>query len=196
MNKLESALKDIQDFLKGEKVPYMIIGGIGNLVWGEPRLTVDIDITIHISPVKEQDFIKEVGRRFRILVDNPHDFVKKTRVMPIEITEGVKGDVIFAGLDYEKIAIERAVEVEILKNNRVKVCTAEDLIIHKALSEREKDWQDIEGIILRRGELLDRKYILDWLSQFASALDKPGIQKRFEELWMGTVERKISKKRN
>lgn len=31
MNKLESALKDIQDFLKAEKVPYMIIDGIGNL---------------------------------------------------------------------------------------------------------------------------------------------------------------------
>ncbi len=34
MNKLEGALKDIQDFLKEQNVPYMIIGGIGNLVWG------------------------------------------------------------------------------------------------------------------------------------------------------------------
>jgi len=44
MNKLEDALKDIQNFLKVRGVPYMIIGGIGNLVWGEPRMTVDIDI--------------------------------------------------------------------------------------------------------------------------------------------------------
>lgn len=188
MNKLEGALKDIQDFLKEQDVPYMIIGGIGNLVWGEPRLTVDIDITIYISDIKERDFIKEAGSRFRILVDNPDDFVKKTRVLPIEITEYVKGDIIFAGLEYEKIAIERAVEVEISKNNRVKVCTAEDLVIHKSISEREKDWQDIEGILLRRGSLLDNSYILNWLSQFASALDKPGILKRFEELWKEIVE--------
>ncbi len=194
MNKLEGALKDIQDFLKEQNVPYMIIGGIGNLVWGEPRLTVDIDITIYISDIKERDFIREAGSRFRILVENPEDFVKKTRVLPIEITENVKGDIILAGLEYEKIAIERAVEIEISKNNRVRVCTAEDLVIHKAISEREKDWQDIEGILLRRGSLLDNSYILNWLSQFASALDKPGILKRFEELWKEIVESESVKK--
>lgn len=188
MNKLEDALKDIQDFLKKQGIPYMIIGGIGNLIWGEPRLTVDIDIAIHISPVKERDFITKTGARFRILVDNPEDFAKKTKVLPVEITEGIKGDIIFAGLEYEKMAIGRAVEVEISKNNRVRVCTAEDLIIHKALSEREKDWQDIEGILLRRGTLLDKKYIDKWLHEFASALDKPGIQKRFEDLWKEIVE--------
>ncbi len=188
MNKLEDALKDIQNFLKSQDVPYMIIGGIGNLVWGEPRLTVDIDLTVHISPLKERDFIKQAGSRFKILVDNPEDFARKTRVLPIEITKSVKGDIIFAGLDYEKMAIERAVEVEISKNNGVRVCTAEDLIIHKALSLREKDWQDIEGILLRRGHLLDKSYIINWLSQFASALDKPGIQGRFEKLWKELVE--------
>lgn len=188
MNKLEGALKEAQDFLKKKGVQYMIIGGIGNLVWGEPRLTVDIDISVQVSDVKERDFIKEVGSRFRILVNNPEDFVKKTRVLPVELSENVKGDIIFAGLDYEKKAIERAVEVEISKNSMVRVCTAEDLIIHKAISEREKDWQDIEGILLRRGNLLDKKYILQWLSQFASALDKPGIQKRFEELWKEIVK--------
>ncbi len=194
MNKLEGALKEVQDFLKKNGVPYMIIGGIGNLVWGEPRLTVDIDISVQVSDVKERDFIKEVGSRFRILVDNPEDFVKKTRVLPVELSENVKGDIIFAGLDYEKKAIERAVEVDISKNNRVRICTAEDLIIHKALSEREKDWQDIEGILLRRGNLLDKEYIFNWLSQFVSALDKPGIQKRFEELWKKIVEVDGSKK--
>ncbi len=190
MNKFEDALKDVQEFLKKQGVPYMIIGGIGNLVWGEPRLTVDIDITVHISPIEELDFIKEIEARFRILVDNPEDFAKKTKVLPIEITEGIKGDIIFSGLDYEKLAIERAVEVEISKNNRVRVCTAEDLIIHKAISEREKDWQDIEGILLRRGTLLDKKYIGKWLHEFTSALDKPGIQKRFEKLWKEIVEGK------
>ncbi len=188
MNKLDGALKDIQDFLKTEDIPYMIIGGIGNLIWGEPRMTIDIDVTIHISDIDEKDFIKKVGSRFKILTEKPLDFVKKTRVLPIEITEGVKGDIIFAGLDYEKKAIERSVEVEISKNTIVRVCTAEDLIIHKAISEREKDWQDIEGILLRRGDLLDKKYILSWLSQFASALDKPGIKKRFEGLWKDIVK--------
>ncbi len=188
MNKLEDALKDIQNFLKVRGIPYMIIGGIGNLVWGEPRMTVDIDITVHISDANEKDFIKDARSKFKVLVGNPDEFVKKTRVLPIEITENVRGDIIFSGLEYEKMAIERAVEVEISKNMKVRVCTAEDLIIYKAISEREKDWQDIEGILLRRGALLDKKYLINWLSQFASALDKHGIQTRFERLWKEIVE--------
>jgi plasmid stabilization system protein ParE len=194
MNKLEDALKVIQNFLKDRGIPYMIIGGIGNLVWGEPRMTVDIDITVHISDAIEKDFIKDAGSKFKILVGNPDEFVKKTRVLPIEIIENVRGDIIFTGLEYEKMAIERAVEVEISKNIMVRVCTAEDLIIYKAISEREKDWQDIEGILLRRGTLLDKKYIINWLSEFASALDKPGIQKRFEGLWKEIVSVEVSKK--
>jgi len=194
MNKLDDALKDIQNFLKARGIPYMIIGGIGNLVWGEPRMTVDIDITVHISESNERDFIKEAGSKFKVLVGNPDEFVKKTRVLPIEITENVRGDIIFTGLEYEKMAIGRAVEVEISKNIKVRVCTAEDLIIYKAISEREKDWQDIEGILLRSGVLLDKKYLINWLSEFASALDKPGIQKRFEGLWKEIVETEGSKK--
>jgi hypothetical protein len=194
MNKLEDALKVIQNFLKDRGVPYMIIGGIGNLVWGEPRMTVDIDITVHISDANEKDFIKEAGSKFKVLVGNPDEFVTQTRVLPIEITKNVKGDIIFTGLEYEKMAIERAVEVEISKNILVRVCTAEDLIIYKAISEREKDWQDIEGILLRRGTLLDKKYLLNWLSEFASALDKPGIQKRFEGLWEEIVDVEGSRK--
>jgi hypothetical protein len=100
----------------------------------------------------------------------------------------VRGDIIFTGLEYEKMAIERVVEVEISKNMLVRVCTAEDLIIYKAISEREKDWQDIEGILLRRGALLDKKYLIKWLSEFAFALEKPGIQKRFEGLWKEIVD--------
>ena len=67
---------------------------------------------------KERDFIKEAGSKFKVLVGNPDEFVKKTRVLPIEITESVKGDIIFTGHDYEKMAIERAVEVELSKNTK------------------------------------------------------------------------------
>jgi len=52
--------------------------------------------------------------------------------------------------------------------------------------------EKIRRVLLRRGNLLDKKYILNWLSQFASALDKPGIQKRFEGLWKEIVEGSIS----
>lgn len=62
------------------------------------------------------------------------------------------------------------------------MCTAEDLIIHKTITEREKDWIDIEGILIRQRGRLDQGYIRNWLELFAQALDRPEIVTRYQEL--------------
>lgn len=43
---LKELLKKIASELATEKIPYMIIGGQALLIYGEPRLTKDIDITL------------------------------------------------------------------------------------------------------------------------------------------------------
>ena len=35
------------------------------------------------------------------------------------------------------------------------MCSAEDLVVFKAFAGRERDWLDIEGIVLRQVEALD-----------------------------------------
>ena len=42
----EQALVTICHVLEGGGIPYMVIGGLANAVWGEPRATLDIDITV------------------------------------------------------------------------------------------------------------------------------------------------------
>jgi predicted nucleotidyltransferase len=97
----------------------------------------------------------------------------------------VAADILVSIFDYEKEAINRAVNAEIL-GVPVRVCTAEDFIIHKAVANRWKDWDDIEKIIIRQRGKLDVEYIRDWLSQFAEALETPEILSRFEELYKTT----------
>ena len=63
------------------------------------------------------------------------------------------------------------------------VCTAEDLIIQKAIAGRTKDWQDIEGIVIERFAQLDQHYLEDWLAQFAEALDQPDIMTHYRQIW-------------
>lgn len=53
--------------------------------------------------------------------------------------------------------------------------TAEDLIILKAVAHRPKDLLDIQSIVDANPDL-DRKRIENWVKQFAEALDMP-------ELW-------------
>lgn len=181
-SKLTAALVELHNFLKNEKIQFMVIGGIANLVWGEPRLTQDIDVTI-LYPMNDLPyFIKRAGSHFRILPNNPLRFVERTKVLPVEVG-GVRVDIILAGTEYEENALSRAKEVEIQEGIDIRVCSSEDLVIYKAISERERDWEDIEGIILRQGEKLDKRYILRWLNQFASALDRPDVIDRFNKLW-------------
>jgi hypothetical protein len=49
MNSLERALIDLAGVLSGNNISYMIIGGMANAVWGEPRSTIDIDATIWLD---------------------------------------------------------------------------------------------------------------------------------------------------
>ena len=90
-------------------------------------------------------------------------------------------DLGLAFLPYEFEAIERAV-MTTYEGVTFPVCTAEDLIIHKAISEREKDWLDIDGVLDKGGKGLDQGYIMLWLEQFAEALERPQILQRYRSL--------------
>ncbi len=60
--------------------------------------------------------------------------------------------------------------------------TAEDLIIHKAIADRPKDWMDIEGVIWRQRGKLDVPYLRRWLREWGQELEKPYLLSRFNDL--------------
>lgn len=71
-------LKQIARALDKAGIPYMVIGGQAVLLYGEPRLTKDIDITLgmileHLPEVLE--VIRDMG--LGILVD-PEEFTRRT----------------------------------------------------------------------------------------------------------------------
>ena len=70
----------------------------------------------------------------------------------------------------------------------VRFCSAEDLIVHKAVAGRPQDLRDIEGIIYRQGAALDAATIRRWLSAFADVLEQPELSKRFETPWRKMLE--------
>ena len=171
---LISALKVIINFLEKNKIPYMVIGGIANSMFGEPRQTFDIDIKIKIG---EQINIKELINKLKNISDffteNPLSFAEKVRVIPI-ILEGTKIDLIFADLEYEQKAIKNSVRKKFDSIN-INVCKPEDLIIQKSISEREKDWNDIKKIIEINRSKLDKKYILKYCTELSDWLSKPDL---------------------
>lgn len=168
---LEKGLLEIVSFLEGAATPYMIIGGFANLVWGVPRTTQDVDITVQVAEEDLPDFVREIGKGFSILPTAPEEFVKETRVLPVQTSNGIRIDLIFAGLPYEETALRRARQVEV-QGVGVRICSPEDLIIHKILSERPRDREDVEGIFRQQGSNLDFVYLDRIVQELGKALSR------------------------
>ena len=78
---LEKLLKRLTHRLDRQNIPYMIIGGQAVLLYGRPRLTRDIDITLGID-VDDYTKIESLCRtlNLKMLVEDPESFAIDTRV--------------------------------------------------------------------------------------------------------------------
>lgn len=161
----------------------MVIGGMANAVWGEPRATLDIDITIWIEDARINRLIQSLAQVFRLLPENPGEFISQTRVLPIATQAGTRIDLLFGMLPFEETAISRAIEKDI-RGTPVRFCTAEDLVLHKIISDREKDLHDVEKIVARQKSKLDLGYLEPRIEELAGILEKPAILKNWRK-WKG-----------
>jgi len=176
------AICEIANFLRNEHIPYVIIGGIAVQHWGEPRFTRDIDVTILVNVGEEERVINKIFSKFAPRIQNALEIALKHRVCLVKSSDGYEIDISLGIPGYEEELIKRAVMCD-LKVCKVNICSAEDLIIHKAVAGRPQDCADIKGIILRRGDLLDVDYIRSWLTQFSLALEEKEVLERFERPW-------------
>ncbi len=175
------ALRVVVDFLNQHRVAHMVIGGLANAVWGEVRMTRDADFKVS-TDMLPSDFRRLVLGRFPERQIGLPQHLRSSFVIHIWAMPDVAVDLLMSVFDYERQAIARAVDATI-EGIPARVCTAEDLIIHKAIANRTQDWMDIEGVLLRQGNKLDLVYLRDWLAQFAEALENPELLKRFNEMY-------------
>lgn len=165
-------LKRIASALDKNRIPYMIIGGQAVLLYGEPRLTKDIDITLGVGVDRLGEMKAVVDRLgLKYLTDKVDDFVNETMVLPVsEEKSGIRVDFIFSYSPYERQAIGRAKGI-LFGKTRIKFAALEDVIIHKMIAERPRDIEDVESVLLKNPGY-DSRYIEKWLAEFDAALDK------------------------
>ena len=111
-------------------IPYMIIGGQAVLLYGEPRLTRDIDVTLGVDVNRLADLVTLADDLSLAPLVAPESFTRDTMVLPCQdATTGIRVDFIFSTSLYEQQAIRRAVAVT-LGHTAVRFASAEDLIVH------------------------------------------------------------------
>ena len=148
---------EISALLTTAGISHCLVGGYAVAVHGIPRQTVDIDFLIALPATKTDDFTnllrikgyKATHRKTDLLDPLGDVFFVQTEV-PVQL--------ICAKYQHHLAAIERAVLID-YSGQKIRVVTAEDLVIFKLKAGGPRDLWDAENL-LAFNQNLDLEYLL------------------------------------
>ncbi len=150
---------DLQEFLEEKGWDFYFIGGVTVQVWGQPRLTQDIDLTVFTNLVNETQYIDTLLARYSPKFSDAGEFALTNRVLPMFTKSGIGIDVTLGGLSDANEALARSSYQPFVGGFNLRICSPDDLIIMKTVAGRPRDWIDVESVVIRQKHL-DWNYIL------------------------------------
>ena len=173
-------LARIGSTLEASDIPYMVIGGHAATVYGEPRLTRDLDITLGAGPDRLGELLEVVRAAGLVPAQGAEDLALRNYVFPCsDPATGIDVDLILSVSAYKQEALGRTQAVAVGGVN-VRFASPEDVLIHKIVAGRPSDIEDARAI-LAKSRTLDRPYLLRWLGEFEATLSSPLVE-QFKEL--------------
>jgi hypothetical protein len=166
---LINAALELQALCEEMKWRFCFIGGLALQIWGQQRLTRDIDLTLLTNFENEEFFVETLLTHYRGRISDAREFALKNRVLLIETPRGIGIDISLGGLPFENNAVDRAAYEKYTDKISLKTCSAEDLIVFKTVASRPQDWVDIEAVIIKQ-RALDWNYVEMHLTAFAEIL--------------------------
>jgi len=177
MTGLFEAVQEVGAFMTEREWAFCIIGGLAVQRWGEPRTTMDADMTLLTGWGEEEPYVTAVLERFESRISDGHAFALSRRVLLIRASNGRDVDIALGALPFEVEMVRRAAPVEFAPGLVLPCCTAEDLFIMKAFAARPRDWLDAESVVVRQTHL-DKGYILGHLSDLCDLKEAPDSLER------------------
>ncbi|MFO7534458.1 MAG: hypothetical protein R6X19_02020 [Kiritimatiellia bacterium] len=160
---------------------FCIIGGLAVQRWGEPRATLDADLTLLSGFGDEERYASALLGAFQSRIPDALQFALTRRVLLLRVSNGKAVDISLGALPFEEKMIRRAIKIEFEPGIVLTCCTAEDLFVMKAFASRPKDWVDAERIVDRQIRL-DKRYILKELDVLCQLKETPEILERARQL--------------
>jgi len=155
---------------------WYVFGAQAVTVWGVPRMSADLDLTVQVQPDQVLRLVTELrASGFELRVADPEAFVARTRVLPLlHCASGMLVDVVLSGPGIEEEFHRRAVTVDVA-GDKVPFISPEDLLVTKVLAGRPKDIEDVIGVLRTRGPTLDLEHVRRTLSLLESALGQSDL---------------------
>jgi hypothetical protein len=153
LNPIFAAAAEIQAACTAAHFEFCFIGGLAVQRWGEPRMTRDVDMTLLTGFGGEERIVEQLLDIFSGRLSDAKEFALRNRVLLLKATNGVPLDISLGAMPFEERTIERSSLFDLGGGTGLRTCSAEDLIVHKVFAGREKDWEDVRGIIARQSAL-------------------------------------------
>ncbi len=182
MDKLFQSLFQLQTKLREATVPSAAIGGLAVTIWGEPRLTRDVDVRVLLERDQAPYLLELLQTDYTSLIPEPEQTLRQMGFVFMQDGAGCRVDLLLTDTPFDAQVIARARQVTVKPDLEVVVCTPEDLIIYKMISTRPRDQEDVKGIVRRQRTVLDEPYIVDWLQQFEQALDDSTLVESYRRI--------------
>ena len=169
------AAAELQTLCQSQGWRFCFIGGLALQRWGEPRETIDVDLTLLTGFGGEEAFVRKLLEHYEARIADAIDFALTRRMLLARAPSGVGLDIALGGLPFEESVVARSSLFAFQSEMHLRTCSAEDLIVMKAFAARAKDWLDVEGIIVRQTGKLDWSYIRSQLQPLAELKETPEI---------------------
>ncbi|MBN8247437.1 MAG: hypothetical protein J0L84_08340 [Verrucomicrobia bacterium] len=158
-----AAALEIQAFCEARRWRFCCIGGVAVQRWGHPRFTQDVDLTLLTGFGSEPAFLDTLLASYSGRRPDSREFALRHRVLLLRNGAGVDLDVALGALPFEERSVARSSLWAWRPGQSLRTCSAEDLIIHKVFAGRDRDWSDVESILIRQHGRLQWALILEEL---------------------------------
>lgn len=171
----------IEAALRTARVPHAFGGAIALAYYATPRATIDIDVNVFVEAGRADDVLAAL---VRLGADAP-SAGERTRLARDGQTRTHWGrtpiDLFFSYDAFHDACMERRRAFPFGPGETIHVLSAEDLVVFKAIFDRDKDWRDIAELVFAEGESLDAAWIGDWVERIVGR-DDPRHRRLLEAL--------------
>ena len=185
MESLVRSIRRLQQRLHEADIPSMVIGGVAIALWGEPRVTRDVDLKILLGREEADRLLAVLTPDYSPLLPEPRRALTEQAMLFVQDSAETRLDLLLADTPYDVQAIRRGQSVEVEPGTTICVCSPEDLVIYKLVSTRLRDHEDAASVVRRQGDKLDDRHALHWLRQFEQALDDSTLVAEYTRLRAG-----------
>ena len=169
---------------------FCFIGGVAVQRWGNPRFTQDIDLTLLTGFGGEERFIDPLLTQLNPRRPDAREFALSYRVLLARTSEGIDVDIALGALPFEEHTVVRASAWQVDQDVTLTTCSAEDLVVHKAFAGRDRDWGDVEHILIRQHGKLDLQLIRSELKPLLDLKEETEALDKLERM-IALVERRL-----